>query len=140
MQYHLAIILMTSTLAGCMPWPHFHYRAPAVEGIVTNNGIPVKNAEINVSAEFSEEQRKSVTDSNGRFSTKPIREFMFFASLLGDPLYGYTITITNVENQYDGLEEGHVGYAPDQLTVVCDLSKSIQLRSKKHHCAGSVTE
>ena len=135
MQYRLGIFLIVSALAGCMPWPHFHYRAPAVEGVVTNNGVPVQNAEINVSAEFSEEQQKSVTDSNGRFSTKPIRELMFFAPLLGDPLYGYTVTIINAENQYEGLGEGYVGYAPEQLTVVCDLSKPIQLRSKKRYCA-----
>ena len=140
MQYRLGIILIASALAGCMPWPHFHYLAPAVEGVVTNNGVPVQNAEINVSAEFSEEQQKGVTDSNGRFSTKPIREFMFFASLLGDPLYGYTVTITNAENQYEGFGEGHVGYAPEQLTVVCNLSKPIRLRSKKRYCAGPANE
>ena len=140
MQYRFGIILIVSALAGCMPWPHFHYRAPAVEGVVTNNGVPVQNAEINVSSQFSEEQQKGVTDSNGRFSTKPIREFMFFASLLGDPLYGYTVTITNAANQYEGFGEGHVGYAPEQLMVVCDLSKPIQLRSKKRYCAGPANE
>lgn len=140
MQYPLGIILIASVLAGCMPWPHFHYLAPAVEGVVTNNGVPVPNTEINVSAQFSEEQQKGVTDSNGRFSTKPIREFMFFASLLGDPLYGYTVTITNAANQYEGFGEGHVGYAPEQLMVVCDLSKPIQLRGKKRYCAGPANE
>jgi len=65
---------------------------------------------------------------------------MFFASLLGDPLYGYTVTITNAENQYEGFGEGYVGYAPEQLTVVCDLSKPIQLRSKKRYCAGPANE
>ena len=130
MQYRLGIFLIASALAGCMPWPHFHYRAPAVEGVVTNNGVPVQNAEINVSAEFSEEQQKGVTDSNGRFSTKPIREFMFFASLLGDPLYGYTVTIINAENQYEGFGGGYVGYAPEQLTVVCDCQSRFNCEAK----------
>ncbi len=140
MQCRLGIILLASMLAGCMPWPHFHYHAPASEGVVTSYGVPVQNAEINVSAKFSEEQEKGITDSNGRFSTKPIREFMFFASLLGDPLYCYTVTITYAANQYEGFGEGHVGYAPEQLMVVCELSKPIQLRSKTRYCTGSVNE
>lgn len=117
-----------------MPWPHFHYRAPAVEGVVTDNGAPVPDAAISVWAQFSGEQQRAVTDINGRFNTEPIREFMFFASLLGDPLFGYSVQITRAANQYDGIGEADVGYAPTEIKVACDLSKPTELRNRKQYC------
>ncbi|MFO0775677.1 MAG: hypothetical protein U0172_13535 [Nitrospiraceae bacterium] len=108
--------------------------------MVTNNDAPVESAEVIVSTKFSENTQKSVTDSNGRFSTQPIREFTFFARLLGDPLYAYRVTITNAENRYEGLGEARVGYAPERLTVACDLSKVIELRDTKRYCAAPVKE
>ena len=123
-----------------MPWPHFHYRAPAIEGVVTDNGVPVPNADISVSAQFSDEQQRAVTDTKGHFNTKPIREFMFFASLLGDPLFGYSVQINRAAHQYEGFGEAYVGYAPTQLKVACDLSKPNQLRNKKQYCLSQGNE
>lgn len=140
MRHQLCAILVASATAGCMPWPHSHYRAPAVEGVIMNNGAPVQDAEIRVSAQFSDEQQKGITDSNGRFKTKPIREFMFFASLLGDPLYGYSVTITQAESTYEGFGEADVGYASRELNVACDLSKPTQQRNNKKYCVKQVSE
>ena len=139
MHYRLSIALIACGITGCMPWPHYRYYAPAVEGVVMSNGQPVSNADVKVVAQFSEEQRAAVTDSNGRFHTKPIKELQFFASLLGDPLFGYKVSIAHAAQQYEGFGEAHVGYPPKELQVTCDLSRAVRKQKTEQYCerAGS---
>ena len=121
-------------LSACVPVPNVRYYAPAVTGKVMANGLAVRNAEVIVTSQFAEEVRKVATDSEGHFSTEAIKKLFFTATLIGDPLYGYTITIVVADQKYEGLSEAYVGHPPKQLDIQCDLSTPIQLHSRKRYC------
>ena len=88
-----ALPLVAPLLSGCVPFPHLHYRAPAVAGVITEYGKTAAGASVCVSGQFSAAVSAAVSDQEGRFVTKPIREVLLTASLLGDPMYGYTVSI-----------------------------------------------
>ena len=87
-----------------------------------------------MSAQFSDQQQTAVTDSSGRFRTKPIKELQFFASLLGDPLFGYNVSIVQASQEYRGFGEAYVGYSPKELKVTCNLSEPIRSSRREQYC------
>ena len=117
-----------------MPFPHLHYRAPAVAGVITEHGKPAAGASVRVSGQFSAEVSAAVSDQEGRFVTKPIREVLLTASLLGDPMYGYTVSIIMGGKEYVGYSDAYVGYAPKEIQLVCDLGKPLDRGGIKVHC------
>lgn len=137
MRYRVVILILAGMATGCMPWPHSLYLAPAVEGVVTHNGLPVENAEISVSARNRDERQKSVTDSNGYFITKPIRTLELFISFPSDPLISYSVTISTAGKPYQGLDEFFVGYGPEKISVTCELSRPAQLLKGQQYCVRS---
>lgn len=134
MQFRVCILLLAGMTTGCMPWPHFFYVAPAVEGVVTYNGEAVQNAEISVLTGNPDETQKSVTDSNGRFITKPIKKLALFVSFPSDPLIRYSVTISADERHYQGLDVFLIGYGPKKISVACELSKPSQFHNDKQYC------
>jgi hypothetical protein len=128
------VLLGICGLSACVPFPHNQYYAPALEGVVTNGGQPISNTELRIKAKFSDKQQQATTDEHGAFHTQAIKEFVFFAWLIGDPLFGYTVTISGPGPGYTGFDEFSVGYAPKELKLVCDLSAPIETQSRKQYC------
>lgn len=131
----LVVLPLVSALSACVPFPHEHCYAPALDGVLTKGGQPVSNAKIRVTAEFSDKHEEATTDDQGAFHTGAIQGFEFWASLIGDPLFGYTVSITEAGHNYPGLTDISVGYAPEKVTLVCELSKPVQLRNRSQYCS-----
>jgi hypothetical protein len=87
-----------------------------------------------VSGQFAGEVQLSVTGPDGRFATESIRKLLLTASLMGDPLYAYSVQITVAGKTYDGYSQADVGYAPDKLQLKCDLSQPLKLGGKQVYC------
>lgn len=137
MKLRISVVLLSSMATGCVPLPHSSYLAPAVRGVVTSYGVPVRNVEVSVSTFGGDEIRKSVTDSDGRFATAPIKRAELFVLLAGDPLIRYSITISTAEKRYEGLNEGYVGYGPEKIYVACELSKPVQSQNEEQYCVST---
>lgn len=127
-------MLIPLLLSGCVPFPNIKYRAPAVTGLIHEGGKPAAGVTVRVSGEFSSEVRVTVSDKDGRFATKPIRELFLTATLLGDPLYGYKVSIVADGKEYVGYFAGGVGYASQEVQLVCDLTKPIARGSINVDC------
>jgi hypothetical protein len=133
MPARFAILSMfTLLLTGCLPIPHFNYRAPAVSGIIIQNGAPVANAQVQVTDEIPSgngERTTAVTNADGRFATEPIREFRFVFALIGEEFYWYTVQITAAGRIYPGYSSSRLGYSrTKKLELRCDLSHPQTLR------------
>jgi hypothetical protein len=133
-----ALLLVSVAVGGCVPFPNYRYYAPAISGVVTQDGAPVGMAEVRVSGQFTEEVRSATTDRDGRFATEPVRKLLFTATLIGDPLYAYSVQITVGGKQYTGYAEASVGYAPSKFQLKCDLSRPIKLGSRQLYCSPAV--
>ena len=84
---------------------------------------PVANAEIELTAKFTDRKATVRSDGNGHFAIGPIAEMEFIQWLIGDPLFGYNLNITVGEHTYLGLSEFGLGYAPSHIEVRCDVSR-----------------
>ena len=118
-----------------MPIPNFRYYAPAVSGVVMREGLPVQQAKVHVAGNYVQETRSVVTASDGRFSTEAIRKLLLTASLIGDPLYSYSVEIVVGDKVYAGYSEASVGYAPKSAQLKCDLSRLIRVGSREVYCS-----
>ena len=132
---YLSLLIASIFVSGCVPFPNYRYYAPAVSGVVLQDGVPVDKAEVHVSAQFAEEVQFNATGQDGRFATAAIRKLLLTASLIGDPLYAYSVRITVGGQQYLGYSEASVGYAPSKLELKCDLSRPFQLGSMQLYCS-----
>ncbi len=130
----LHLLIISILVSGCVPFPNYRYYAPAVSGVILQDGVPVDKAQIHVSGQFAEEVQFNATGQDGRFATEPIRRRFLTAWLIGDPLYAYFVRITVGGKQYLGYSKASVGYAPSKLALKCDLSRPIQLDSKHIYC------
>ncbi|WP_430699151.1 DUF6795 domain-containing protein [Rubrivivax gelatinosus] len=138
-QARISAILITTLLYGCVPFPNVRYYAPAISGVVTQDGNPVVSAEVRVTGQFSNNVHIVASDQAGRFASEPIRKMLLTASLMGDPLYGYAIEIVHGGKVYAGYSESSVGYAPKELKLSCELAKPIQRGNAKFHCTRQET-
>jgi len=112
-------------LAACVPIPRRHYFAPALRGMVTCGGAPVEGAELQLVGDFTKNKAITSTDRLGQFAIGPLRTWDAATWLLGDPLYGYTLSIRISGSEYPGLAVGRVGYAPTELEITCDLATAV---------------
>ena len=129
-------LIGTLGLTGCVPFPNLRYYAPAVSGIVMQDGKPAAGVEIRVSAHFANEVRAAIAASDGRFNTDSIRKLLT-ATLVGDPLYGYTVEIRNACNVYSGFVDFSVGHAPSAIQLNCDLSRPVGRVGHQVYCTAS---
>jgi hypothetical protein len=128
----LALALL---LAGCVPFPNYHYFAPAISGVVTRDGAPVEGARVNVWGAFATRSQVVVTGADGRFSAEPIRELRFAAWIVGDPLYAYSVEITAANEKYPGYSMSAVGNPSAAIELACDLAHTRQLQGgRQMHC------
>jgi len=84
--------------------------------------VPVAGAAVQLSAHGSATTQTAVTDEKGRFTAGPFVEWHLFYSLLGDPLYAFSINIATQGRDYNGYKGGGVGYAPREIELLCDLA------------------
>jgi len=129
--------LPLGAVVGCVPFPNVHYFAPAVSGVVMADGAPVSGARVSVGALFSSEHQVAVTDSQGHFSTAPIRKLELTAMLIGDPLYGFSIDFIKGERIYGGYSENSIGYAPNSIELVCDLERPLVRGARTSFCTAA---
>jgi Domain of unknown function (DUF6795) len=134
----MLLAILSGLAAGCVPLPHMQYDASAFSGVVTRAGTPVAGASIRVSTRYSKVTRETSTNQDGRFSTKPIREFQFFAVLLGDPISNYSLEITLDGQTYRGYAGGHMGFPPKQLSVICDLNSPPDPSGRLGYCEAQI--
>jgi hypothetical protein len=116
------LLALATLIGGCVPFPSVHYYAPAVSGVITQDGFPVAGAEVRVSTPFVDENSVATTGTDGRFATASIREFSFVTILMGDPVCHYEIKITADGKTYEGYSDAGVGYTPETIELRCDLS------------------
>ena len=129
------VMLVASSLTGCLPIPNVHYFAPAVSGIVVRDGHAVAGAEVRVTGALSSDIQSAMTQESGRFSVKPNREFRLTTFFLGDPLYGFSVKVVSDGKHYDGYTEYAIGNAPSTLKLACELSQPVAvLRSGPVYC------
>lgn len=130
----LPAVVASALLSACVPLPNVRYDAPAISGVVTRDGIPVPGAAVAVSAQFAEEAVAGATDAAGRFTVQPIRRLHLTATLIGDPLYAYSMVITVGERRYVGYFESGVGHVPRQLSLRCELSQPQPTPAEPRYC------
>lgn len=116
--------------------------APKVSGTLIQDGKPVANAEIILTASFTAAKASTRTDSEGRFLVGPLSEAQFVRRVVGDRVYVFKLDIRVTEEQtYLGLEGRGMGDPPNDLGVACDLSnpirqgRSVSYCSPKYHTA-----
>jgi hypothetical protein len=127
-------VLLPPLLSGCVPFPNLHTFAPALSGVVTQDGKPLSEATVTVAAQFSREVRLATTNQDGSFATEAIRELRLTAFLVGDSLFEFTVTISSVGNSYTGFAIVGMGSAPSSLKLSCDIAKPVILASRKVYC------
>ena len=110
----------------CLPVPHNEYRAPAITGVVRSGDLPVADAELQLTADYTREVSTARTDAKGNFAVAPLRDFRFVTVLLGDPSYAYKLQIIAAGKKFQGFAAGRIGFAPKKIELVCDLSKADQ--------------
>ncbi len=130
-------LIGTLGLAGCVPFPNMRYYAPTISGVVMQDGKPAGGAEIRVSAHVSSEVRAAIAGPDGRFNTESIRKLQLTATLIGDPLYGYTVEIRSAGNVYSGFVDFSVGYAPSAIRLNCDLSRPVGRVGHQVYCTAT---
>jgi len=131
----LSALLIAFALTACAPIPNRRTFAPAVAGTVVRGGVPVANAEVLLTTRFSDAAATVRTDADGRFRLGPLSEMRVMKTLLGDPLYEYTLKIRVAgEEEHLGLAGHGMGNASKELTVTCDLSKPIGQGKSLRYC------
>jgi hypothetical protein len=136
MKTELIAIVAALAFTACVPFPNRHYFAPEVSGTVIRNNAPAADAEVRLTSRFSEAAATTRTDAYGRFKLGPLSEMRFTRTVLGDPLYEYVLSINVAgDEEYRGLAEHGVGYAPEELPVICDLGKPIGQGKSLKYCS-----
>lgn len=79
---YLALALIASTMAGCIPIPYFQREAPAIEGTISRSGTPVENVKVGlaVNQQFepncSGAKQETLTNVNGRFHVEETKQLL----------------------------------------------------------------
>lgn len=121
----LALILIVTS---CIPFPHIYRTAPKVDGVVLNNGEPVRNTVLHLNSRTglcnSEGSIKTVTDENGRFSFGPIWNFGLITFFIGDPIYGWSLSVDRDSKEVPIAQEGGLGILRGGTRkIICRLDK-----------------
>ena len=142
----ILIFFSAALLNGCLPIPHSDQIAPNITGTVTMKGVPQAGIPVYfeprchfglVEQHICETTgRKTLTNDQGRFTFKGVRNFSFFITL-GDPGGCWEIcfqregrTITGLNDQWFGM------YPPKETQIECDLALSDQKRLGQENARG----
>lgn len=117
-----------------MPIPDRRRFAPEVAGVVVRAGVPVADAEVTLSSAFAKPET-SRTDASGRFRLGPLTRLFLTRSVLGDPLYKYSLAIKVAgEAELLGYLDSGIGDAPAALQAACDLNRPALRRKTTTYC------
>jgi hypothetical protein len=128
------VVSIALLLSACIPVPRWHYFAPTIRGIVTNAGAPVEGAEVHLAGHYTDGTVTVSTDGAGRFKIGPLRTWESSTWLVGEPFYGYSLLIRTPGSEYPGLTVNHVGHAPVELEIACDLAKRALDDRRPQYC------
>ncbi|RYY97172.1 MAG: carboxypeptidase regulatory-like domain-containing protein [Comamonadaceae bacterium] len=130
----IALLVIATATAACVPVPQYRYDAPAVSGVIVDNGVPVAGAEVRIASQFAEDVRRATTAADGRFAAEPIRRLVLTRALFGDPVTAYAVDIAVGTRRYDGYADSRVGPGPRVLHLACDLSRPAPGGAARAHC------
>ena len=119
------LLLAALWLQGCAPAPHRWYFAPAIEGLVVEADKPVANSEVRLVSRHTKSDARGMTDAKGRFSVRPLRQFVWVVMLIGDPVIDFQVEVHRGDREYLGFVMTGIGYTPKHLKLTCDLSAPI---------------
>lgn len=132
----MLVLAASISLMACVPTLSRRTYAPMVSGTLIRNGGPVANAEILLSASFTDARASARTDSEGRFQIGPLSETQFVRRVFGDRVYAYKLGIRVAgEQPYLGFEGRDMGGPPNNLELACDLSNPIRQGKSVSHCS-----
>jgi hypothetical protein len=129
MQLRHVAPVVALTLSGCVPFPHARQTKPAVDGVITVGGSPLAGAHVaycakGLNLDRCESFKEATTDGLGTFHFSGESTFEAFASLMGDPLYAFGITVTYNERKLSW-GYGGVGYSPKHVFLRCEVSEKL---------------
>ena len=116
-------IVAAVSLSGC--FPYWAQITPQVTGTVVQNGVPVPSAQIFVIGWFLSEQCdqspiETTSKADGRFLVDGTHKFEWLS--MGDRLLSWGVCVRSNNSWYLGYMEVGMGFAPESVTLWCDLS------------------
>lgn len=130
------LLAATLSLSACVPTLSRRTFAPMISGVLLRDGTPVPDAELLLTASWTDTTASAKTDSSGRFQLGPLTERQFVRSVFGDRVYVYKLGIRVAgEPPSLGYEGRDMGALPDNLHLTCDLSKMIGKGASARHCS-----
>ena len=114
-------------LIGCAPIPHHRDVAPKIDGSITYDGTPQSNKTIVLSIDRKEscndEDTKTITNRDGRFSIGPITKLFYMKFYLGDPYTSWKLCVKD-NNRYKVIaQQNGTGFSLQKLNMKCELTK-----------------
>ncbi len=122
--------MVATSLSGCvvLPIPHTVRIVPALDGVVTVNGVPAAGLKVFVhkhtygqGPECPVSEVKVSTDAQGRFHFDEVTELRLLM-MMGDPLSTWAICITGPNGQVLGWRNYAMGYAEPKVSFACELT------------------
>ena len=136
MRNELLVLAASISLIACVPTLSRRTYAPMVSGTLIRNSGPIANAEILLTASFTDAKASARTDSEGRFQIGPLSERQFARRVFCDRVYVYKLEIRVAgEQPYLGFEGRDMGAPPNTLELACDLSNPIRQGKSVSHCS-----
>ncbi|MBI5595299.1 MAG: hypothetical protein HY928_04335 [Elusimicrobia bacterium] len=124
MKSNITVLGVVLALNACVPFPNRRLCAPEVSGTLVRAGVPVSGAEVLLSAVFTEDTAAVLSDGAGKFKLGPLSKLHLTKSVLGDPLYRFSLRV-KVPGGGESLafEGSALGAPPGPLVLYCDLER-----------------
>lgn len=116
----------------CLPIPNSERQSPMLEGVVKNNGLPVKNVQVTVPSGQSCTIGKLVSHTNehGEFHIDSTSSFELVMWVIGDRGYSWGLCFKFPDGKEVTWGDLRLGGAPELQRLECDISE-ISKQSKK---------
>ncbi|MFA6316084.1 MAG: carboxypeptidase-like regulatory domain-containing protein [Elusimicrobiota bacterium] len=130
------MLAVLGSLVACVPTLSRRSYTPLISGTLVRDGKPVVDAEIVLTAAFTDARASAKTDSEGRFHVGPLSERQFMRRVFGDRIFIYKIGINIVGEQgYTAFEGRSLGYLPDSIQLACDLTHPSRQGKSLSYCS-----
>ena len=135
----VALAVALSTLAGCVPIPHYSRTQPDIDGVLLVDGAPRAGAEVSACKEYPltrspgaaqvpcERRIVTLTDAQGRFHLDGYGHVVMFLWLAPDAYSAYGFSVKDGERN-GAWSVGGFGLSPSHLDMVCTLDAALVCR------------
>ena len=135
----IALAVALSTLAGCVPIPHYSRTQPDIDGVLRVDGAPRAGAEVSACKEYPlsrspgakqvpcERRIATLTDAQGRFHLDGYGHVAVFLWLAPDASSAYGFSVKDGERMGTWFVGGF-GLSPSHLDMVCTLDAELVCR------------